>query len=590
MNSPPPRSDTEPPAPRTDFASLLREPPPAPEPVRKPPRTDFRSLGGGKVLVASRPKRKITDWLIEVTTPTLIVLMVYAVVFYLLDVRYVYTAVHDRNLRFVALMYIIGIVALNRLIARDGSEEGLLYFLGLAGSIGLYTISTTTMYGVESVARNFMNDNVWLAAGFNMTVVAFVWWLVNRLTHECCVDENPTAGEVGILTGTIRNWTKRSQRDESASRHAPVFRRQKNAPVVPEYVIEAYDPTEGYKPKAKPAPKHQVSLADRLSKRHPGMSIFYFSIPVMLAFAFGLRVIQHGGPGWVRNGAIYMGLYCTAALSLLMLTSLGGLREYFRARKVQMPDRIGFFWIGLGFVMVAMVLLGALQLPMPSLPPIAYVDEHKVDEWDRNAATFELQRTRSFSDEAIATTERFVDRLGKAVLVIFGVFIAYTALRALGLWAAYVGRQRDRYPAFIAKAFNRLDRVLERLLRLPTLPSIRSDIRVSPKVATSTGFRNSLGDTRRSELMTPADHVMYAYDALCALALDLGVPREPGETPNEYIKRFPRNLRALREVTTELTSLYQIAAYSPHELDERTLDRVRRFWLTYERVRRRFVR
>jgi hypothetical protein len=423
-----------------------------------------------------------------------------------------------------------------------------------------------------------------------MAVVAFIWWLVNRLTHECCVDENVTAGEVGILTGTLRNWTKRAQRDETAARHAPVMRRKKNEPIIPDYVIEAYDPTEGYKPKLKPEPRRHVSLSDRLSSRHPGMSIFYFSIPVLIAFAVGLRVIQHGGQGWVRNGAIYLGIYCVAALCLLMLTSLGGLREYFRARRVQMPDRIGAFWIGLGCVMVAMVLLAAYQMPLPDLPPIAYVDEHKVDAWARDPISFELKETRSFSDEAIASTERFVDRLGKGVLVVFGVFMTYAALRMLGAWAAYIGRQRDRYPAFISKAFDRIDRFLQRILRMPKLPRLQPEIRISRNIATSTRFRNSLGDPDRSQVMTPADHVMFAYDALCALAYDMGVPRQIGETPNEFIARFPRTLRALRDVSFELTGLYQIAAYSPHQLDDRTLDRVRRFWLTYERVRRLYVR
>jgi hypothetical protein len=285
-----------------------------------------------------------------------------------------------------------------------------------------------------------------------------------------------------------------------------------------------------------------------------------------------------------------MGIYCVAALSLLMLTSLGGLREYFRARRVQMPDRIGFFWMGLGLVMVLIVLLAAYQMPLPDLPPIAYVDEHKIDEWARNPNTLELVPTRSFSDEAIDSTERFVDRLGKVILGIFAVFLAYALLRVLGAWAAYVGRQRDRYPAFIRRFFDRLDRFLQRILRMPHVPRLRPQVRVSRHIATSTRFRNSLGDPERSQLMTPADHVMFAYDALCALAYDMGVPRQIGETPNEFIARFPRSLRGLRDVSLELTHLYQVAAYSPHELDERTLDRVRRFWLTYERVRRRFVR
>ena len=29
-----------------------------------------------------------------------------------------------------------------------------------------------------------MNSNAYAATGFNMLVAAFLWWMVNRLTHE----------------------------------------------------------------------------------------------------------------------------------------------------------------------------------------------------------------------------------------------------------------------------------------------------------------------------------------------------------------------------------------------------------------------
>ncbi len=90
--------------------------------------------------------------------------------------------------------------------------------------------------------------------------------------------------------------------------------------------------------------------------------------------------------------------------------------------------------------------------------------------------------------------------------------------------------------------------------------------------------------------MSAADHIEYAYQALCALAYDLGVPREAGETPNEFIARFPKELETLRDEAVELTRLYMVTAYSPQQVDERVLDRLRKFWMNYERVRSRVVR
>ncbi len=62
----------------------------------------------------------------------MILIMVASVVFFLLDVRFVYTEVHDLNLRVVAFCFILGVVALNRLIARDGKDESIMYIIGLA--------------------------------------------------------------------------------------------------------------------------------------------------------------------------------------------------------------------------------------------------------------------------------------------------------------------------------------------------------------------------------------------------------------------------------------------------------------------------
>lgn len=586
MKSPPPPSDTEA-ADRTDFASLTRAPDPLGPRAAAPVKTDFASLRG-ETLAKPRPTapRSVTDYLIDAVAPVMIFMMALSVILFLLDVRYVYTAVHDGNLRVFAFMFVMGIVALNRLIVRDSSGESMLYAAGLAVAVGLYTLMTTSVYGMESVARNFMNDNPWVALAFNMTVIVFVWWTVNRLTRECCIDENPRAGEVGILTGAARDFHA-SLRPGAKERYRA--RRREDRELFPEMELAAFDPVEGYKPKAVEegaAPK----LADRIAGRHPGMAVFYFSVPVLLAFAFGLRVIQHGGDFWVRNGQIYLAAYLVAALSLLMLTSLGGLREYFRRRRVRMPAGIGVYWVGLGAVMICVVLLGALRLPLPAMPPIAPVDEHQVDVWARDAGSFQLSRTTLLSPEDVSAAEAFAERLGDAVLAVFGLFLAYAGLRGIGAGLAYLARNRERYPRFLARPLDGLERLIERMLRLPRLPAFKRRIRVSPDVALSSAFENSLGDHRKLGAMRPADHVMYAYDALCALAADLGAPRRAGQTANEFIAAFPRAIRSLRPEAAELTRLYEIAAYSPHELDDRIHDRLRAFWQAYNRLRQRYIR
>lgn len=593
MSFPPPESGSDAPE-RTDFASLVTAPVTAQPKRRKQARTDFKSLGGG-VKRARLVRRTATDLLLDALTPALIFTMVASVVFFLLDVRYVFTAVHDSNMRVVAFCFIMGVVALNRLIARDGSDESMVYMFGLAGAIGMYTLATTSMYGVGSVSRNFMNDNPWLATGFNMVIVVFIWWLVNRLTHECCVDENRTAGDIGILRGTAKRIQRAVQRDPDAAEASLARPRGWNTDTAtveasgPIYGLGAFDPTTDHAPqKTKRAPV--LAPAQRLARRHPGVSIFYFSIPALFIFSIGLAVVRHGGDRWVLAGMFYMGVYCVSALMLLMLTSLGGLRQYFRARNISIPAGIGPFWIGLGSIMVAMVLLAALQMPLPELPPLAYIDEHVVDPWAIDQFSLTMTDPISISEGVVQKTQRTLDVIGKGVLILFVVFLVYAVLRFAGSLAARIARNRDRYPQLVRRIFDALDRLLMRLMRLPSLPSRIRRTRVSRNIATCVRYRNSLGDPEISQRMTVSEHVAYAYEALCALAYDLAVPRRDGQTPYEFIAAFPRELTGLREEARELTDLYVFSAYSPEQLDMRVTDRLRKFWITYNRVRNRCLR
>jgi len=587
MRSLPPESDSdgqqdEPPE-TTDFQSLDSTAVSARQRERAPVATDFAAL---RASMAGQRKgfgrRTATDYLLDALIPFMIFLMVWSIIFFLLDVRYIYTEVHNNNLRFVTFCFVMGIVALNRVVARDGSAESILYIVGLAGAMGMYTLATTEMYGVGSFSRNFMNTSPWLASGFNMAIVGLIWWVTNRLMHECCVDDQPTAGDIGILTGTAQRIQRAIGRKPESAR-----RKRLDKARLDMHVIEAHDPTEWKKPEAKK--KVPVDAATkRLSKRHPGVSVFYFSVPAMIIFSLGLRVVQQGGESMVRAGRVYLGCYTVAALMLLLLTSLGGVREYFRARRTAIPAALGWFWIGLGVVMMAMVLVGATQMPAPKMPPMAAVGEHQTDFWTRTS-TFKLANPALTAAELIETS-RFMDRIGQGVLICLGLFMAYSLLRLLGSAAASIARRRDLYPQFVRRFFNALDRFLQAITQIPALPKVRPAIRVRRDVATCARFTNPLGDLARAGSMTIEDKVEHAYQALCALAHDLGVPRKDGETPYEFIESFPKPLKTLREEAVELTNLYVLSAYSGRPLGPRTEDRLRKFWLEYERARRRVLR
>jgi hypothetical protein len=535
-------------------------------------------------------RRSATDYLIDGLTPVMIFVMVTAVIMFLLDVRWVYTAVHDMNIRFVAFFFIVGVVALNRLIARDGSEESFLYFLFLAGAIALYTVATTEMYDVGSINADEESSPLG-ALAVNMSVVIFIWWLTNRLTHECCVDEDPTAGEVGILTGTVRKFRGAMAEGDAkkGEKREPFFKwKEKPTSSIPMNEIMAVDPTD-WNPDANaaaPEPAYEAPVK-RMPKRHPGISIFYFSVPVLLAFAVGLRVTQHGGDAMMRMGHFYMGCYCVSALSLLMLSSLGGLREYFRSRGVRIPGGLGPFWIGLGSVMIAMVLVGALALPLPKPPPLAIIGQRTLDPWNRGDTFQPMPVVSTFAEQL--EQSRFIEYISYGVLACFGLLLAYGAARGLGAIAMRVASQRHHYPQFIVRFFDWIDRLIQRIFTLPTLPRLaRRRQRVSRDIALSAPFKNPMG--LEEHRPSPNECIEISYAALCALATDMGVPRAAGQTPYEFIEAFPRELKSLRKEAAELTSMYVSAAYSEASFTEKNLDRLRKFWQKYENVRRSVIK
>jgi hypothetical protein len=566
-------------------------------------------------------KRTMTDLLIEALTPFAIFVMVYAVISFLLDVRYVYLglnradriqAMYETTLRSSTFFFVMGVVALNRLIARDGKDESILYIIGLVGAVGFYTLMTTDQTG--SLANNFMNQPP-LAAAFNMTLVGVVWWVTNRLTHECCVDENPTAGEIGILTGTVRRV-----RNALAKASLPTgIKKPKEEPMILMMELEPVDPSQWKKP-APPKPAAAQAPTKRLPKRHPGVSVLYASIPAMLIFAIGQHVLQNGDVDLALQAHVRIAAYTVSALSLLMLASLGGLREYFRQRNTRIPAGIGPFWIGLGIAMVAIVVVGASQMPMPKLPPLTNLvtspaynqlntskgersetkntstakDKSEPDQQPKPPDRAPKPRPPETTADAIAirypNVTRYLDVAQRVVLVFMAILGAYAVLRGAGALALALSRRAGKMPGLLRRIFAALDRFLQAVLRVPSLPGIHLPRRVSREVALSTRYANPLADPILSKQMSAREIVEYTYTALCALAQDLAVPRRVDQTPFEFIRSFPKPLDTLRDDALKLTNLYVVSAYSPATLDERDLDTVRGFWRTFQEVRRVVIR
>lgn len=576
----------------TDFASLVSAPP---EPSALPQvgakqRTDFASLQQG---VPLRPQviinNTLADHVVNFATPFLIFILANAVLSYLLNVRFIYTAVFDLSLRSFAISFVLGIVALNRLIARDGSQESYLYAFGLFSAIALYTVGTTNGFEVGSVGRNFLNESMGAALLFNMSVVIGIWWMVNRLTHDCCVDESAVAGDIGIFTATavkMRSTLQRMSAEPVPSRDE----RMKAADVGEAWHnISAFDPTEAPTWKALQQGPVVHDYSSRLPARHPGMALFYFSIPVMLVFTLGLRVIQNAGMPAVRMGGYYMAIYTFCVLFLLSLTCLRQLRAYFNARCVAMPEPLSWLWMGASLVMVMLIMWLASILPKPALPPAVNTGEQQLHVYGQRSGRMEVLNVTP-PNLAVLEDVQFTQRLEIVAWVVIFVAVAYAVLKGAGYVISLAAEKKEALPLPLSWLITALAWLLFHLwpaLFRWTFPKRR--IRIQRSIALSSRYENPLGKQGARQMST-REHVAYAYDALRALATDIGSPPKASQTPYEFLADYPKGLQSMREEAEEIIRLYVVAAYSTEAMNARMEDRLRKFWLAFRAARNRYVK
>ncbi|HOL19337.1 MAG TPA: DUF4129 domain-containing protein [Candidatus Hydrogenedens sp.] len=540
--------------------------------------TDFTKLNvktkySGEYIVGT--EWTLTDTLLSIVNPFLILVLLWSIVFFLLDVRYIYTEVNDINLRFVVFFLVLGIVGVNRIFATESVESGISYGAGLALAISLYVMVSTSVYGTGSVIYNLVTGNSFLAFLSNMGVVIFLWWLTNRITYECCIDENPNAGEIGIATSVNKAFQKTVRKEETA------HQKEKMGTEL-FYELEAVDPTQlSFKdPSVKDITFNIMGFGERLSRIPAGISVLFFSIPVLGIFSLGLRILVNGGEQMVNVGWVYLGLFVFSSMTLLVMTSLGGLREYYKNRRVYVPSMLGVTWVLLGIAIIVVAMVCATFLPLPTLPKPFYVAEHQTDPWVRNSH-FQLNPIVVAPVVEIWQQQMILQKLRYVVifiLIFVSSWVAFSAVKRFIVHWWQVSLQRGGF----------LVRWLMKLLERRK-GKVKIKRKISIKSSKSIKFVNSLSDPNMSQKFTPNEHIEYAYQALCALAEDLGVPKKLNETPLEFLANLPNVLEVLREEIEELTLLYQTAVFSPIKFDSKILDRLRKFWISYTRVRNRLL-
>lgn len=600
---------------------------------------DFASLRGqGK-----EPRRVVpltfADYFIDFLTPALIFVMMLALLLYLLDIRFIFTEYDDFRLRVVSIFFVLGVVALNRLVARDGKEQSVMYIVGLGVAVVLFTVGTTGATGNVMVGTS--TSRMGLEVVVNLGFVGFLWWVINRLTHECCVDKASASGDIGLIEGTVLSMKQAKERAKEmpGQMKEALARKEEELPYILENAVEAYDPLDRDRAAAMlPEAEAPKGWSERLPKKHPGISIFYVSIPVMGAFVLGLPVLRSGGDAMVQAGYFFVGVYTVAALGLLMFTSLRGLRGYCQERGVVIPPGVSMFWMGFGSFLVLLVLLVGMISPTPGMPAAANTGTRLVDpnarqnplpDYHESQGTGEDSRAaqekpepgseqqgdaqaapnEQRSEEAMRQQQAHQETppmsggsspegkvsspllslvqaapiVGTILLIVLGLGVGAAVLFVLFyVLQGYSKRKRGERAGLLAA----LRKFLEGFLALGQVPGMRPwQVRMSRELSASAAFHNPM-----DRPMSLREKVTYSYDALCALAQDVGQPRDPDRTPHEFIRDFPERLASLRERAEDLTRLYVIAEYSNLEIQPQVQDRLRAFWVQYERSRNAVVR
>lgn len=592
-----------------DFASLSAAPQIA-EPLAT--TTDFQTLHktAPQAYRVAMMHNRVADHFINFSTPAFIFIASNAVMMYLLSVRYVFTAVHDGNLRIFIFFLLLGVVATNRLLAQYGFMNQSDLVIGLGATVLMYVIITSVGYGIHFTDQSHLYENApsfeelpitspairmlynfsqlfqprFWAFLINSAVTIFIWWMVNRLTRECCVDEDAVAGDIGILTATANRLSRAVRRQEKV---LPVERHRGASAAVDEgwYDLTPRDPTEAWVPLNAP---QERKIPERLSGSHPGMSVFYFSIPVLIIFTLGLGVIRHLGDRGVQIGFFYLLIYLFCALLLLALTSLRQLRAFFALRSVTMSEGLMWFWLGTALCMSLVILWTASLLPRPALPPVAYVESHEVAHGTAPADRLVLEQVEL--RPLLAWNDRNLGHYANQVFGVFvGIVLLYGALKLLLFQVEMSRKTGDKIHPWLMAVVRLLLWFLKKLQRLAPALFVKPAFRVQRRIAQSVHY-----DNPRSRPDAPPmpldDHIAYAYEALRVLARDLGVPPPESATPYEFLENFPERLGRLKDEAGDVIRLYVISQYSTLELDDRMEDRLRRFWEAFRIVRNIYVR
>ena len=262
--------------------------------------------------MTSRKSKTAIDYIIIGLNPTLIVLMIASLVYFLTLCFYHGRFVNQIN--WILLLFTIAAVGIARIAIEQGRAHAAMFAVALGGAT------------LVSTAR-FIGEGMPLV----VLLLILIWYLADRITIDCTlIDEGQDASGEGLLQGGLFGAAKQSESPDVS-----------------------LDGTTG--------------LEDAPLKRRthrPGIWILYLAAAAVPLYGLGQLLLPDTDVAG-RRALISLAIYLASSLLLLVTTSFLGMRRYLRQRGADMPAAISINWLGLGAVLVTVLLFVSFFLPLP---------------------------------------------------------------------------------------------------------------------------------------------------------------------------------------------------------------------------------
>jgi hypothetical protein len=489
-------------------------------------------------MIPNKPQKTAADFMVIALSPALIMVLVGSLCFFLIEVFY--RGQMAGSVRWVMFCFVFAIVLISRIAIEKSSEYAALYGLALAGTVWFYLVRTQPAYLLGIV------------------LLAVVWFCAHKLVWDCTlIDEDEDSSGQGLL--------------------------QSRPPAKAEP-----------QPKADPKSKKKRK---RVASSSPGLWVVYFSLAALPLFGLGQALLPANAAGSRRMGLIFVVLYMSAALGLLITTSFLGLRRYLRQRYLRMPAVVARSWLKLGAGVAAAILAAAVFLPRPGANQAWTALRYQIDYRLRQASQYAAksnphgqgegragkdaggkqgesktpgsqqnnqpapgsQGTTSSASGPPPATPMPGGQVGSIYQFLRTSLLVVAAIVA-GWWLI-----RSRYllleiarslAAGIVDFFRKLLDLVP--ARKPVKPGAPAPAR--PKTRPLAAYTNPFY-AGQEQIRPPVEIILYTYDYVQAWAREQGLELHPEQTAREFCKEMAARSPELAGAYRHLSFLYAHAAY-----------------------------